>query len=594
MTGQHDLGYRELLEFLYRAPVGLIQTDTDGAIELINPMSAQLLQPLLQSGGLVNLFDVLDPVIPQLRAMTQANHGEVDAVICDSLRIRIASPRLPRATSVLSLSVLRTAEKHLIAVLFDSTAEVLREQERLARRLADAARIDALTGLPSRSGAEQRLQRAVSRSGRSGSRGLGVLFLNVDRFRQINDAWGVDIGNLFLVQVGQQLRDALVERRRQVVGDHGEGPFAARVSADEFVIVFEDVADSAPLGDFARELLTRLARPRRMQAMELICTFSAGLVMVGANPAGGESSLPDPRQVLQDASIAMMCAKRAGGDRLSVFREEMRVEAAQHAAVEADLRRALAEREIFVVYQPVVALGKTQDAAPAVVGLEALARWQHPTRGLVPPVEFIPLAEACGLIGAIGEFVMTTAFRQFLDLRLRLGADAPQTLAVNLSRSQLLQPGFAADLARHLEHAAMRAQDLQVEVTESLAAQDERVQRSLQEIKALGASASLDDFGTGYSSLSSLHLLPVDTVKIDRSFVSQADTSQHHRVLIRATIQVAESLGMRVIAEGVETESQCAALREAGCGLAQGYLWSAPQTAEQLESWLLALRARGS
>jgi EAL domain-containing protein (putative c-di-GMP-specific phosphodiesterase class I) len=281
----------------------------------------------------------------------------------------------------------------------------------------------------------------------------------------------------------------------------------------------------------------------------------------------------------------MVEAKRAGGARHQVFEAAMRERAERRAGIEAELRQALVEEQLFVVYQPVVGLrpdGGTDHAA----GVEALVRWRHPLRGIVPPVEFIAVAEECGLIGAVGDFVLERSCRDFMEWRARLGAAAPRMIAVNLSRAQLGQPGWIDSVRRVLQLTGIAPEQLQLEVTESLAAQDHAIQERLHELKALGIQLALDDFGTGYSSLSSLHLLPVDTVKIDRSFVSQADTSHHHRVLIEATVKVAQSLGMKTVAEGIETQSQADVVRAQSCAKGQGYFYSRPLESGALLAWL--------
>ncbi|WP_348755249.1 EAL domain-containing protein, partial [uncultured Aquincola sp.] len=222
------------------------------------------------------------------------------------------------------------------------------------------------------------------------------------------------------------------------------------------------------------------------------------------------------------------------------------------------------------------------------VGAEALVRWRHPERGIVPPIEFIEIAEETGLIGRLGEYVLTEACRQFVQWGGELGAQAPQLLSVNLSRAQLFEGDIAAQVAAALHRSGLPPQQLQLEVTESLAAQDDRIQARLHELKALGLSLALDDFGTGYSSLASLHQLPVDVVKIDRSFVSQSESSAHHRVLIEATLKVARSLGMRTVAEGIETPGQSAILQALHCDKGQGYYYARPMPAEDAARWFLA------
>ena len=293
--------------------------------------------------------------------------------------------------------------------------------------------------------------------------------------------------------------------------------------------------------------------------------------------------------MLRDASIAMALAK-SGGRGYVVFEQSMRERAVRRGDIEGDLRRALQDGQLFVLYQPVVGL-LPDGRIDCSTGVEALVRWQHPQRGVVPPLEFIEVAEECGLIGALGDFVLERACSDFVAWQNTLGGTAPRLLAVNLSRAQLAQTGFAARVAEILQATGMQACQLQLEVTESLAAQDDQVQKRLHELKALGIKLALDDFGTGYSSLASLHLLPVDTVKIDRSFVSQSDTSAHHRVLIEATVKVARSLGMDTVAEGIETAAQARVVNELQCDKGQGYLYSRPLASTALIEWICASTA---
>jgi EAL domain-containing protein (putative c-di-GMP-specific phosphodiesterase class I) len=282
-----------------------------------------------------------------------------------------------------------------------------------------------------------------------------------------------------------------------------------------------------------------------------------------------------------------MALAKAANSGYVVFEQSMRERAVRRGDMEGELRRALHEQHLFVVYQPVVGLLPDQ-RIDVSTGVEALVRWRHPQRGVVPPLEFIEVAEQCGLIGALGDFVLERACTDFVGWQAQLQQAAPRLLAVNLSRAQLAQPDFASHVAEILAATGMDARQLQLEVTESLAAQDDQVQHRLHELKALGIKLALDDFGTGYSSLASLHLLPVDTVKIDRSFVSQSDTSAHHRVLIEATVKVARSLGMDTVAEGIETAAQARVVNELQCDKGQGYLYSRPLESPALVAWILS------
>ncbi len=287
--------------------------------------------------------------------------------------------------------------------------------------------------------------------------------------------------------------------------------------------------------------------------------------------------------MLRDADIAMYEAKRAGRGRYEMFDPGMRKRVRDDVTVQNDLRLALQRGELFVVYQPLIDL-----TTGTLAGMEALARWRHPQRGLVSPVEFIAVAEASGLIAPLGRFVLETACRELAQMQAELGRRAPPKMAVNVSRAQLRQAGFSSEVLDVLRGSGVAPIQLQLEVTESLAAQDDAVKEVLRQIKALGVALSLDDFGTGYSSLSCLHELPVDTVKIDRSFVSQAESSAYHRVLIEATMRMAQTLGLSTVAEGIETPQQAALMLQLGCDRGQGYLYSKPMEAQAMTAWIKA------
>ncbi len=264
--------------------------------------------------------------------------------------------------------------------------------------------------------------------------------------------------------------------------------------------------------------------------------------------------------------------------------------ASRRRGMARELGQALADNELFVQYQPVVGLREYSDFAPVdrSAGVEVLVRWNHRIRGAVSPLELISLAEEYGLIGALGDFVLGTACRQFVQWGENLGARAPRFVAVNLSRGQLAQPGFVDSVRNILQSSGMDAGQLQLEVHESLVAQDAAVQTRLRELKGIGLRLALDNFGTGYSSLVNLHLLPVDVIKIDRSFVREAVGSAHHRVLIEATVRVANSLDMKAGAEGIETEAQLAMVQDLGCETGQGYFFSEPISAPKVAQWLTA------
>ena len=563
------------MQFLYRAPIGLVQCAADGTVEMMNPKSAQLLMTITPDGSLDNFFTVFANHAPELRAMVD-DFAEPTGLVCDAHRIPIAeTATLP--ARVFSIDMTRIDADCLMAVVSDVTSESEREQTEIARVLRHAARVDTLTSMPNRSALRERVQAVLDREPIDPDYEFAVLHLNCDRFKQINDSYGHHVGDEVLASMAGRLRAEL--RPTDRVGRAAEPErMAARISGDEFVVLLEGLRTPGDVHPVVTRLLETLARPYHVDGHRLHCGVSIGI-------AARKDAASDADALLQDASIAMDEAKRSGGGGYASFEPGMRQRAVRRGDVEAELRVAIAENQLFVVYQPVVGLRKP-GAIDRGAGVEALVRWRHPQRGVVAPIEFIEVAEATGLIGALGDFVLRSACEQYMAWQRDFAERAPRHLAVNVSRAQLGADDFIASLRCVLEQTGMPADRLQLEVTESLAAQDVAVQRRLHDLKVLGVTLALDDFGTGYSSLSSLHLLPVDTVKIDRSFVSLVDQSLHHRVLVEATVRVARSLGMNTVAEGVETEMQAAVIRDLGCDKGQGYLFSRPLPASEVSAWL--------
>ncbi|OFA05419.1 putative bifunctional diguanylate cyclase/phosphodiesterase [Duganella phyllosphaerae] len=574
-----ELAYEALVQFLYRAPVALIQLQKDGAIELLNPMASRLLMPLAPDGDMENFFHVLRrhaPDLPQLCAQFSDQQG----VVCEGRRIVVDETHgAADGPAVLSLGLLKLDDNRLMAVLLDATHEVVREQ----RLLASAAQLDTLTQLPNRAGTMTLLRKMTARTRSATGDHCAVLLVNLDRFKQVNDTLGNAAGNQVITLVGERLRSTLRSGGRP--GDGGMVMEAVtRVGGDEFAVLLDGLPEPGVVERIASRLLERLGLPYRVREQELALTFSLGLVVLKT----GENDADD---LLRDAAIAMAVAKAQGGNRAVAFEQEMRDQALLRSSLEADLRTAVERAELFNVYQPVVGLLADGHMDPGA-GVEALVRWRHPVRGLVSPIDFIGIAESTGLIHAIGEQVLATACRDFVAWQRQLSTAAPRLLAVNLSRAQLTQADLCDRVAAILAASGMPAAQLQLEITESLAAQGADIQHQLLGLKQLGVKLALDDFGTGYSSLSSLHLLPVDTVKIDRSFVSLAASSAHHKVLIEATVLVARSLGMTTVAEGIETLEQANVAHAQGCDKGQGYLYSRPLESAALQQWLTAHAAQ--
>lgn len=460
------------------------------------------------------------------------------------------------------------SSRRIAAVNVDIT-----EQKGLRTQLINAERIDQLTQLPNRIVALEHVRRALERAQTEPDFEFAVLHIDSDRFKQINDTLGHGIGDDLLRLIANRLKNIL--RPHDAISRFwGDAQTATRIGGDEFVVVLEGLRHPEDVIKVAQRLLDALAKPYVIDGNPIHSSVSIGVVT--RQHAG-----PDAETILRDADIAMYEAKRNGRARFVVFEPGMHNRLAVRASIENDLRQALKDNELYVVYQPVVDMhtGVTS-------GVEALVRWQHPTRGHLQPNEFIAVAEETGMISALGNFVLSTACKQFMQWQGSLSTRAPGTLAVNLSRAQLSLPSLVDDVDNILKSTGMQPQQLQLEITESLAAQDEDIQTRLRQLKALGVTLALDDFGTGYSSLACLHLMPVDTVKIDRSFVSPSETSNHHRVLIEATIRVAQSLGMSTVAEGIELQGQADLLKAMHCDKGQGYLFSKPLPADEVVKWL--------
>lgn len=448
-------------------------------------------------------------------------------------------------------------------------------QKELEEQLRQSARTDSLTRLPNRIELLHRVHASIQRARDQPGYCFAVLFMDFDRFKQVNDTLGHSVGDELLRQIAARLEDSL-RPGDAFVQTSDFSQMAARIGGDEFVVLLDNIRGDLDAQVVASRLLEVLAEPYQIGPHRVSSTASIGIVTTA-------HMAEDPDSVLRDADIAMYEAKRQGRGRYEMFEPSMRKRVHDDVELENDLRQALDRNEIHVVYQPMIDLANGR-----LVGMEALARWSHPQRGAVSPLTFIPVAEATGMIGRLGEHVLQTACHELVRLRALLGPQAPKTVSVNLSRAQLRQPGFAAKLSELLYASGLTPGALMLEVTESLAAQDEGVQGILREIRALGVSLSLDDFGTGYSSLSCLHELPVNQVKIDRSFVSLAPRSDYHRVMIEATIRMAQTLGLQTVAEGIETAEQAALMGRLGCGKGQGYLYSRPLHARDLEQWAQA------
>ncbi|HEX8912156.1 MAG TPA: EAL domain-containing protein [Humisphaera sp.] len=447
------------------------------------------------------------------------------------------------------------------------------ERRRMEDELRRAATTDRLTGLANRALLSDRLRRAALRAARAPGYRYAVLFLDFDRFKLVNDTLGHEAGDDLLRQIAARLRAAL--REGDTVGgpaagddDGGATGQAARLGGDEFVVLLDGLRAPADATLVADRLLAALAAPYRIGPHEVYSTASIGVV--APDPAPGAPA-PTAEDLLQDADAAMYAAKLAGKARWALFDPAMRRRASDRAALEADLRRAAGAGQLRLAYQPVVSLETGR-----VASFEALLRWRHPDRGDVPPAEFIPLAEDAGLIVPVGEWALREACRQLAAWRAA-GAAAGVRVAVNLSRAQLLVAGLPGLVRSVLAEHGLAAADLTLEVTESAVMRDpEAAARTLAGLRAVGVSLAMDDFGTGHSSLACLHQFPFDVLKVDRAFVAKLTDGRGFAALVQSVTLLARNLGMDVVAEGVETPEQVAALQALDCRYAQGYHFARP------------------
>jgi diguanylate cyclase (GGDEF)-like protein/PAS domain S-box-containing protein len=470
---------------------------------------------------------------------------------------------------VYSRTVQLPANDHVqILSLLAHLASIAIERKAFEERLAHQSMHDPLTGLPNRLLFLDRLSLAIARCRRM-HREVAVLFIDLDRFKNVNDSVGHDAGDELLIAVARRLESVL-----------RPGDTVARFGGDEFTILCDDLTTATSRDraiEIAQRLLDAVSQPFVVGGTRTFIGASIGIAL-----ATGEER---PEELLRDADAAMYHAKESGRGRVEVFDETMRARAVVRHATENDLHRALEHGELLLFFQPVVSL---RDAR--CVGAEALVRWQHPERGLMPPDDFVPLAEETGLVVELGTWVLEAAVQE--AARFQHDRAVPFLVSVNLSARQLAQPGLEEHLAAILGRFDLEPSNLCLEITESVLMEDaEAVIGVVERVRALGVKLSIDDFGTGYSSLGYLKRFPVDIVKIDRAFVDGLGTDPGDMAIVTAVIGLAHALGLTVVAEGVESEDQIAELVGLGCDEAQGYYFAPPQPAADLRALIGGSRA---
>ena len=441
------------------------------------------------------------------------------------------------------------------------------ERKAFEEQLAHQAFHDSITGLANRALFRDRVEHALERLTRS-DLPMSVLFMDLDDFKTINDSLGHAAGDRLLGEVGERLRTCL-----------RTPDTAARLGGDEFAILLEDGGEGVGAADVADRILKALDAPFQLDGKEVFVRASIGIASSGANgtigPEGAE-------ELLRNADVAMYIAKEAGKNRYQVFEPKMHDTALRRLELKADLQRAVDNEEFVLHYQPVIHL-----ASGEIDGFEALVRWNHPTRGLVMPLDFIPLAEETGLIVPIGSWVLAEACRSGQELQPAGTDERPLHMAVNLSARQLQRPGIVQETAQVLLDSGLPPERLVLEITESVMMQDMVLSNErLTQLGVLGVKIAVDDFGTGYSSLNYIRRFPVDILKVDKSFVDGVSEGGEESALTAAIIELAGILNLRPVAEGIERADQLEKLLELKCELGQGYYFSEPLTFEGAQELL--------
>jgi diguanylate cyclase (GGDEF)-like protein len=448
---------------------------------------------------------------------------------------------------------------------------LLRDVTNLKRsyeRLIHDAVHDSLTGLPNRELFMDRLQGGITRAREGQANRPTVLFIDIDRFKNVNKSFGLVVGDSMLLTLGRRLSRHLNPQDT-----------LARLGGDQFAILLISESDPHHVATLAERVRRALRTPMKISAKEIILTASIGIVVHDGTQATAQ-------EMLREGELAMLRAKRGGADRIEIFNPAMRGEDESKLPLESDLRKALERQQIAVLYQPITRLASNQ-----LAGFEALLRWDHPTRGRLGAEDFIPLAEESGLIVELGSYVLGQALEEAGRWHKLLPRDRdPLFVSVNVSSRQLFRQDMVQEIRLMLAREAVPKGTLKLEITESLVMENpERAVEILTWLKTFGASLALDDFGTGYSSLSYLHRFPCDTIKVDRSLVRDSGLDGSTPLILRSVIALAHELGKEVVAEGVETQADASYLRSIGCEYGQGYYYGEPMAAKDVASLLAAL-----
>ncbi len=493
-------------------------------------------------------------------ALIIENDTLIDKLHEENIQKELAQRKLIRNQELLEEKVAQRTKE--LSNINDILVDEINERRRIESNLKHIAHHDALTNLPNRLLLDARLNHAIKRAKRSELQ-VAVMFIDLDHFKTINDSLGHDVGDQLLISVSNRLLHCV-----------REDDTVARLGGDEFIIIIEQVQDIGNLDALLKKIMKVTSQTVSINNHELSTSASIG---VSIFPDDGKNA----EQLMRNADAAMYHVKENGRHKYHFYTRDLTATAYDHVILETDLKRAITKEQILVYYQPQVLL-KTRK----IVGVEALVRWNHPDLGILPPKQFLHIAEKAGLMNAIGETVLTTACEQMVKWKQQ-GLPI-ETVAVNIAGDQIHHTDLVATIKAILQKTGCKTEWLELEITEDFIIKKTKKSIStLQRLRDLGLSLAIDDFGTGYSSLSYLKQLPINKLKIDRSFVSDIDHDKEDATLVQAIIAMGKSLGLRLIAEGVEHHSHEAFLSEHGCEYAQGYLYSKPVPAEVIEKLLL-------
>lgn len=545
---QSEQRFRAIFE---NAAIGIGLTDVEGRPVEVNSATQKIFGYSSEDRHMSSFADYTHPddVAADSQLFRKLVAGRLDQY---QIEKRFICKNGQLAWGRMTVSAVRGNENEILFAV--AMIENINERKQAEDKLLHNAFYDVLTELPNRALFLKHLEAAIQQSQRCKNYLFAVLFLDLDRFKNINDSLGHLVGDQLLMVTAKKLAANL-----------RSGNIVARLGGDEFAILLKDIRSVSDATDIANRLQQELSLPLNLDGYEVFTTVSIGI-------AFSAHSYDNADDILRDADTAMYRAKGLGKARFEIFNKAMHESALTILQLENDLRRAIKHQEFLLHYQPIIALETGR-----VTGFEALVRWQHPLRGLIAPAEFIPVAEETGLILPIGDWVLREACRQMREWQLRSRALRSLTISVNISSKQLSQPALVEQIGQILQQTELEAHSLKLELTESALMENaESAAAMLHKLKAMNIQLHMDDFGTGYSSLSYLHRFPVDALKIDRSFINRIGVASENAEIVQTIVTLANNLRIDVVAEGVETVDQFNQLRALGCKYGQGYFFSRP------------------